>query len=990
MKENELAKYSLIADYNDLMRHRIEKVLLICSTYDSFALEEDGQIEAQIKNEYAELGLSNPPTFMRVSSAREAAELLEERCDFDLIITMMNVGSMDVFEFADLVKQRYPQVPLVLLAHLSRDLSLKIEERKRSLFDYIFCWTGNADLILAVIKLIEDKMNAPTDITGSGVQAILLVEDSIRYYSTYLPLIYKLILHQNQEFIKEILNTQQAYRHRRARPKILLAQTFDEAVEIYETYRENTLGIISDISFRRRRGGEEMPNAGLELCRIIKADNPLMPFLLQSSREDTRIESDRLAVGFVHKYSKTLLIDLSNYITKEFSFGDLVFTDPRTGEVAARVRDLAELQEAIRNIDLDVLLAHTSQNSISKWMFARGLFGLGRILKAIKNTQFENPEDIRSVLIEQVRRFRIMMGQGITADFDPARFNKYVWFSRMGGGSVGGKGRGLAFANSVLQQHRFYDRFEGVQIAIPRTLIIATDYFDEFIIENGLQSVINSDMTDGDILSEFVGSRLPQRVVDNLRIFLNYVNRPLAIRSSSKLEDSYYQPFAGIYSTYMIPYNANKDQMLRQLGKAIKSVYASTYYAAARAYINATANVLAEEKMAVVLQEVCGSEENGIFFPTLSGVARSVNFYPIGDEKADEGIVNLAFGLGKQVVEGGQTLRFSPHHPKKVLQLSTPELALRDTQREFYALDLRPESFRTSTDDAVNLRKTEINKAADLKGMKPVLSTWDMQNQQISDSSFAKGRKIVTFASILKYDAFPLAEIINQLLAVGKQEMKNEVEIEFAVDMTVPKGEGIKFRFLQIRPIVRDLQREKIDWTAVPKAEALVYAEAALGLGEIRGLRDVVYVREEAFDAAHTHKIAAEAERLNARFREKNRNYILIGPGRWGSGDPWLGVPVKWPAISQARVIIESGLKDFRVDPSQGTHFFQNLTSFGVGYMTLNPHIGNGIYDIARLDAMEAEEEGAYLRHVRFPQPLYVFIDGVENKGVIIEKNRMP
>lgn len=518
---------------------------------------------------------------------------------------------------------------------------------------------------------------------------------------------------------------------------------------------------------------------------------------------------------------------------------------------------------------------------------------------------------------------------------------------------------------------------------LPRTVVVATDYFDQFIRDNGLMYVINSDVSDEEILSEFVSSRLPEALVIDLRAYIRTVSGPLAVRSSSKLEDSHYQPFAGIYSTYMIPQTKNEDQMLRLLGKAIKSVYASVYFAASRAYIQASSNLLSEEKMAVVIQDVCGTEDSGYFFPTISGVARSLNYYPIGDEKPEDGIANMAFGLGKLVVEGGQTLRFSPHYPHNVLQLSTPEFALRDTQRIMYALDLRPEEFKTSLDDAVNLQCFEINKARHFRNLRYVASTWDMQNQRISDSSFEEGRKIITFSQILKYDTIPLAEILCDMLAYGEQELRCPVEIEFAVNMDVPYGEDKIFDLLQIRPIVESPSNSSLDWDQVNPEGALIYAESALGLGLIEGVCDVIYIRPDRFDASHTQQMAEEVNRLNTQMRNENRSYVLIGPGRWGSSDPWLGVPIKWPHISEAKVIVESGLENFRVEPSQGTHFFQNLTSFGVGYITINPFQGDGRFDVAQLEALPALYESEHIRHVRFNAPLYIFVDGRKNRAII-------
>ncbi|MCC8018676.1 MAG: phosphoenolpyruvate synthase [Rikenellaceae bacterium] len=975
-------------DYRSLMQKRIRSILLICSSYDAYILEEDGHIESQINSEYMDLNLSNPPSFTRVATTEEALAELESGGDFDLVISMYNVRETDVFSFAKIVKELRPGLPVILLTSFSRDITEKINSHDRSAIDYIFFWYGSADLILAIIKLIEDRMNADDDILRHGVQSILLVEDSVRYYSTYLPAIYKLVLTQSNEFLKEALNEQQQMLRKRARPKILLATNYSEAVELYDKYKKNLLGVISDVGFVVNKNDApeaEKLDAGIELCRLIKKDDPWMPFLLQSSQESIREVADRLGVGFIVKYSKTLIMELSEYISREFRFGDFVFSDLETGEPIARAHDLRQMQKVLAEIPDEVLMFHASQNHLSKWLYSRGLFSIAAAMKQRPFDSFRSAAEMREYIRNTIRDYRILLGQGVVARFDPETYNETIGFARIGDGSLGGKARGLAFFNNMLQKYNFYDKYPGVRVLIPRTVVIATDYFDRFVKENGLKYVINSDISDEEILSEFVSSRLPEELVRSLRTLIKYTRSPLAIRSSSKLEDSHYQPFAGIYSTYMIPNTDNPDQMLRLLGKAIKSVYASVYFAASRAYITATSNLLSEEKMAVVIQQVCGTEDDGYFFPTLSGVARSLNFYPIGDEKPEDGVVNVAFGLGKLVVEGGQTLRFSPRYPKNVLQLSTPELALRDTQREMYALSLKPEEFKTSIDDAVNLRRFEINSPTvrAFRNLKHAASTWDMQNQAISDSSFTEGRKIITFSRILKYDTFPLAEILRDLLRMGAGEMRTPVEMEFAVNMDVPPGRDAVFNFLQIRPIVDTHGENTLDWKNVDTSGALIYSEDALGLGAIEQVRDIVYIRTGAFEARNTEKMAAELRKLNSRMAEQDAGYVLVGPGRWGSSDPWLGIPVRWPDISQARVIVEMGLENFRVEPSQGTHFFQNLTSFGVGYMTINPFSGDGSFDSATLDAMPATEEGEYFRRVRFDNPLYIFVDGRNSKAVV-------
>ncbi|MDE6876235.1 MAG: PEP/pyruvate-binding domain-containing protein, partial [Alistipes sp.] len=584
------------------------------------------------------------------------------------------------------------------------------------------------------------------------------------------------------------------------------------------------------------------------------------------------------------------------------------------------------------------------------------------------------------------RDYRTLLGQGVVARFDPETYSDAVAFARIGEGSLGGKARGLAFMNSMLIKYRQYDKHDGVRIMIPRSVVIATDWFDEFIRQNGLQYVISRECTDEEILSEFVTATIPARLQEELKAYIRTVRAPLAVRSSSKLEDSHYQPFAGIYSTYMIPYTENEDQMLRLLLRAVKSVYASVYFAASRAYIQSSQNLISEEKMAVIVQEVCGTEQNGLFFPTFSGVARSINCYPIGDEKPEDGICNVAMGLGKLVVDGGRTLRFSPRYPQKVLQTSTPELALRDTQTEVLALSLRPEEFRTSIDDAVNLRRLTVSEAGEYRNACHATSVWDRENERISDSPYDRGRKLITFNNILKYNTFPLAEIVRDILARGAEEMRCPVEVEFAVNMDVDAGRERIFNLLQIRPIIDSQDNRPVDWSETETSDALIYGESALGIGQMADIADIVYVKTEKFSSLATEKIADELLALNARLRDEKRPYILVGPGRWGSSDPYLGVPVKWSHISEAKVIVECGIENFDVEPSQGTHFFQNVTSLGVGYLTINPFRGDGIFRQDRLDAREALYEGEYLRLVRFDRPLWVCIDGRSDRGMVAIK----
>ena len=976
-------------DYNKLMQQRVSKILLICSSYDAYILEEDGRLDAQINQEYRDLNLTHTPSFVRVSTTSEALEVLAEQEDIDLVISMYNVGEPDVFSFARMVKEMRPGLLVVLLTHFTRNISQRIWGEDCSGLDHIFCWHGNTDLIMAIIKLIEDRMNAEHDILDVGVQCILLVEDSIRYYSSYLPAVYRLVMKQSNEFVREAMGEQQQVVRKRSRPKILLATNYTDAVALYNKYKDNLLGIISDIGFVINAGDnpdDEKFDAGIDLCRLVKKDNPLLPFLMQSSQASMRTMAQELGVGFLEKYSENLLQELSEHIGNEFLFGDFIFRDPSTGAEIGRAHNLKGMQQLLETIPETVLQHHVALNHITKWLYARGIFALARAFETAPAEHFSGKKTMRGFLVDSISDYRMLLSQGVVAPFSEQTFSDSVWMARIGDGSLGGKGRGLAFMNSMLLKHNFYDKYQGVRVMLPRTLVITTDCFDEFMEINGLHYIMNVEISDEEILSEFVSSRLPESLLQKLHLFIRYATGPLAVRSSSKLEDSHYQPFAGIYSTYMIPQAENEDRTLRLLGKAIKSVYASVFYASARQYISASGNMLSEEKMAVVIQEVCGTEEDGLFFPTLAGVARSLNFYPLGNERPEDGVAEIATGLGKLVVDGGRVLRFSPRHPKHTLQLSITELTLRETQREMYVLDMRPEKFMTSMDEAVNLLKIDINRVRNFRNIRHVASTWDMDNQMITDSIHEEGRRIITFARVLKYDSFPLAAILSDLLDMGSREMRSPVEIEFAVNLDVPFGTSQVFNFLQIRPIVDNENRSSLDWSNVDLSDALLWAQSAVGMGAVDGVSDIVYVKQDVFDNTKTEKMVEEVGAINKTLKEQKRNYVLIGPGRWGSSDPFLGIPVKWGHISEASVIVECGMENFRVDPSQGTHFFQNLISFGVGYLTINPFIGDGGLDFNALATAETVSETQYVRHVRFPETLYIFVDGRNNKAIIKAK----
>ncbi|MCK9203147.1 MAG: phosphoenolpyruvate synthase [Bacteroidales bacterium] len=973
--------YFIETSFNLLMKRRIYQVLLISSTYDSFMLEEDGRIDETIFMEYVSLNLRYPPQFLKVTSEEEAFEVLEDK-RVELIISMLNIENTDTFDLAIKIKQKYPKIPIVVLTPFSREVNLKLAEKNLSAIDYVFCWLGNADILMAIIKLIEDKMNIEQDVK-QGVQAILLVEDSIRFYSSYLPNIYKILLKQSKTFMTEGLNEHQKMLRMRGRTKILLATNYEEAVDMWQKYKSNLLGIITDISFMRN--GETDKTAGIRFVEKVRAEDEYMPILFQSTDTEYETVARKMKVGFLNKLSKTLSIELRNYINEYFSFGDFIFIDPKNGREITRAVDLKSLQDKIFEIPDDSLLYHMQRNHFSKWLNARALFPIAEMFKEVPVTEFaDDMDEAKRYLFDSITAFRINKARGVIADFDRDRYDEYLQFARIGEGSIGGKARGLAFLDSLIKRNRLTDLFEDVVISIPRTVVLGTDIFDEFMEENNLYEIALSDRSDKDILVRFVKARLPFRIHEDLYRFISCINNPIAIRSSSLLEDSHYQPFAGIYSTYMIPNIKFNDRvMIDKLGEAIKSVYASAYFKDSKSYMAATLNMIDEEKMGIVLQEVTGRQYGERFYPAISGVARSINFYPMAPEKPEEGIANIAFGLGKYIVDGGVGIRFSPRYPKKILQLSTPELALSETQRTFFALDLRAESFVPSTDDTVNLMKLKIKEAETDSALKLVASTFDYDSNQLKDGTLSDGKRVITFSQLLSHNTFPLSQILQLVLEIGQREMNKPVEIEFAVNLDLPNDQPKVFSLLQIRPIAGRDETINIKQDEIRPENTLLISYNALGNGIIKNIHDFIYIKPDTFTASRSQEMVHCLEMLNDKFTSEKKNYILVGPGRWGSSDPWLGIPVKWPQISAARLIVESGLEHYRIDPSQGTHFFQNLTSFRVGYFTVNPFINEGFYDVAFLASQPAAYEDEFIRHVHFMKPIRIAIDGKKNFGVV-------
>ena len=971
-------------EFQKLMQRRIFTVLLIATPYDSFMLEEDGRVEEQVYFEYVGLHLSSPPRFVKAATYQEAKRLLKEMA-FDLIIAMPGVDISETFREAKIIDAEYPNIPFVVLTPFSKEVRRRISGEDLAGVDYVFSWLGEVDLILAIIKLIEDRMNADNDILNIGVQCIVVIEDSIRFYSSVLPHLYKYLLTQSRSFSTEALNEHERMLRMRGRPKVLLARDFEEASALFDKFGTNILGIISDMRFPR--GGVKDPDAGITIAETLREKHPFTPVIIESQESENRTRVEKEGCIFLDKNSKTFPQELRRAVEFNFGFGDFVVKDPVSGKEIMRIPDLKTLQKEIYNIPDDALFAHCRNNDVSRWLYSRALFPIAERVRDHYFRRIEEAPEVRDLIFDCIVKYRKMKNRGVVAIFLKDRYDRYSNFQRIGEGSLGGKGRGLAFIDQIIKKYPECDDLDGVQITIPRTIVLCTDIFDQFMEYNGLSRVGLSRKPDSEILSEFIKAKLPAHIIDDFKALLEVLDKPLAVRSSSLLEDSHYQPFAGIYSTYMIPSLKDRDEMLRLLCDAVKGVYASVFFADSKAYMNATSNVIEQEKMAIIIQEVVGEWHGDYYYPSFSGVGRSLNYYPVGEEKAEEGVVEVAAGLGKYIVDGGLALRFSPKHPAHILQTSTVELALRDTQRNLYGLSGNaPGSEEFSTDEGFNIKKISVADAFKTDSLRYLVSTFDPNDRVLRDTDWGPGRKVLTFANVLKQDVYPLAGVVDFMLSKGQYAMGRPVEIEFAgiinPDAASSDKKGTLY-WLQIRPIVD--KKEMLDDSIMEAAddELILRSETALGHGVMDNVRHIVYVKPENFNSSYNRQLASEIENINREFVTDSEPYILIGPGRWGSSDPALGIPVKWPQIAGARLIVETALPGYRIEPSQGTHFFQNLTSFGVGYFTVDSPAGKGFFDAAYLDSLPAKYESDHIRIVEFPNPLTIAINGRKGKGIV-------
>jgi len=937
--------------FDELMPFRVYNILIVSSLYDSYILEEDGRLRDLLAKEYQSLNLTSAPNVKRVTTGELAFRQLEKR-DFDLVITMMRLGDMDAFDFGRQVKERFDNLPVILLAYNTRELEQVLERHTGKEIDRVFVWHGDGRILLAIVKYLEDMKNSEHDITIGGVPAIILIEDSVNFYSSYLPIIYAELVRQTQHVLRSETTLTRKYIRTRARPKVLLATSYEEGWALFEKYRDNLMGVISDCRFPRHSVISD--TAGIDFARQVRMRLPDMPILLQSRNEEYASLAKEIQVAFLQKNSRSLLRDLSLFINRNFGFGDFVFYTP-DGKEADRATDLHQMEKILQRIAPESLKWHAERHHFSRWLMARTEFEVARKLKGYDVSNFESIEKVRAFLLESLANLCRQAHAGTVTVYSQSQCREHSCFVRIGSGSLGGKGRGLAFMHGLLDHFSLSQQFEDVLIRVPRTAVIASDVFDQFMDDNNLRQLALSDAEDQEIVNSFVRNKLKFKFSPDLESF---IEGPIAVRSSSLLEDAFYQPFAGTYHTIMLP-NTDPDPAVRRehLSRAIRYVYASTYFRSAKAYIDVTPNRVEEEKMAVVVQETIGRYHGKYFYPDIAGICRSYNYYSVGPQEPDHGVAHVVLGLGNKVVEGGLSLRFSPLHPHVLPQFSNIEATLANSQKDFSALDMTRAFFPTESDPAPNLVDLGLDVAEAHGTLWPVGSTYSAVNDRIYDGISHPGVRLVSFAHILKSGLFPLAPILEKVLSLG----------------------------LQIRPMVIGQEREDLGFDDLLPERVMCYCAQALGNGSNSEPGDIIYIKPKLFDAAQTRKIATQVSHFNEMMKIESRSYILIGPGRWGSSDAWLGIPVTWNQVSQARAIVEVSFKDFTVEPSQGSHFFQNLTAFEVGYFSLNPASQEDRVDWDWLEAQEVVKETDFIRHIRTCGKIEIRIDGQTGRGAILK-----
>jgi hypothetical protein len=966
--------------FHQLMAHKINEIMLVSSPYDAFIMEEDGRLAERIIHEYRGLNLSSPPMLTWVSNSKEALDTLSKK-NYDLVISMPRMDDIEPLEFGRKIKEKYPDLPFFLLVHNTSRLLPDPKYTDRSVIDKMYVWFGNTDLLLALIKNVEDRMNIRFDTERAWVRVIIMVEDSPRYLSSILPLLYRQIVTQTQAVIEDSINAEHRMLRIRARPKIVVAENYEEAEKLYNTFKPYILSIFSDVRFPRN--GQLDNQAGLSFLKNIHEKDPHIPLLLLSSEESNRAFAEKVPAVFLNKNSTSLHKDIGDFFIQYLGFGDFIFRDPDGSEIG-RASNLRSMEEVLPKIPVESIYYHATRNHFSSWLMARSEIKLASKLRPIKVTDFKSPQEIKDFLIQCVHERRKGRQRGMVTDFG-TDFDPDIDFCKMGKGSLGGKARGLAFISTLLKRTpEIQEKFFEITIRVPKVLVITTEAFDDFIRENQLKHLATEDVGDEQVMREFLAARLPDWLLKNLKKFIVKVGYPLAIRSSSLLEDAQHEPFAGIYQTYMLS-NRAPEVTLRyeRLVNAIKLVFASIYRNAPKAYAKTTMHRLEEEKMAVIVQELTGMQYGDYFYPAISGVAQSHNFYPIGHLKPEDGLVHLAMGLGKTVVEGEKTLRFCPRYPQFLPQFSTVEDILENSQRHLYALKFGDFPENLSLENGT-LAKLSVDEIKDCPALAMLSSTYIPEENRIRDTTMVPGQRIITFFNILKYGTIPLPELLFDILQMGSKGMGSPVEIEFALNLPANKDHKPELSLLQIRPMAHCRQFMDIEITTDEIRNAFCYSSMALGLNKCQGIRDIVFVKPAGFDPSATLEIAAEIGQINGKLLNEKRRYLLVGPGRWGSADRWLGIPVRWNDIAGVGAMVEASLEKLKADPSQGSHFFHNITSLGISYLTISDN-DNDFLDWDWLQSLPKENETRYLKHVKLDNILNIKIDGKKSHAVILK-----
>ncbi|MBZ4673279.1 MAG: pyruvate phosphate dikinase PEP/pyruvate-binding protein [Spirochaeta sp.] len=967
--------------FSNLMLKHIYNVLLICNDYDRFLLEEDGRVEEELYLEYTQLGLNNPPKFTHTSTAEEALNLLSQR-SFDLVVTMLDLGTDSVEQLATTIKKSNPQMPVIALSPSSshkRNKMIKGSDCKD--IDYFFYWQGDPTIFLAMIKLVEDRMNLDHDTQEADVQLIILVEDSVRFYSSYLPMMYTTLIQQNRSAILEALNNWGKTLRMRGRPKIALARTYEEAQELYSKYQRNILGIITDMSYLKE--GQQDKYAGLYLTKMVHARDPEIPILIQSSDNTAQEMAEEAGAYFLWKNNSALLFELNKFMTKHYGFGPFIFRDPDTMEEIARAETMRDLQRVLPKVPTKSFAFHSRRNDFSRWLRAQSLYAIAARIKDLKIPANGDAKVVQQQMTEIIRNYRKERTKGVIAQFSRDNYDETLFFSRIGGGSLGGKGRGLAFIDMVLRAAKLPEKYPDVYLSIPRTVVVTTDQFTQFLEENDLNDIASGDLPDETLLNIFLSKPLSNELVLNLSEIIQVIHQPICVRSSSLLEDSHFQPFAGVYETCMLPNQGSDEARLQELCDAVRAVWASTFFRSAKEYLKATEHMLEDEKMAVIIQQVIGSDHGPYWYPNISGVARSLNYYPLGGEKPEDGVGMLSFGFGKSVVDNGSALRFSPTHPKRPAQFLGGNQT--SSQNTFYALNMKSGYHPLEEGGLENLELLNFRESwAYPDAIRYIASTYDSASGMLSESVRAEGEKVITFNGILKYDAFPLAAIVRDVLQLGTEAMGKPVEIEFAVNLNRAAPKMREFSLLQIRPIAAGNEESDVSISDHERERAAIHSHVVMGNGKIDHVQDIIYLKIDQFSASSMKSMAKELDKLNAAMVIAEKDYVLVVAGRLGSCDPWLGIPVTWSQISRSKVIVETGLQGFQVEPSQGTHFFQNMTSLGCLYLTINPAYRSGSMRYEKLKALQIVSETEHFIHARNEKPLVIKVNGFDGEGVVL------